>query len=302
MRLLAVFAVVCCLLAGLAFADESVDLVVDGTPWLRTMITPYDDASPEAREQTYKVYTHIMDFDGGQPITKGPGGLYPHHRGLFIGWRETHVGRTTYDTWHMPDCYQRYAGKTWEVSGSNWAGHTVHVEWCDLEGHPFIDEYRTITVRSAPGETRVIDFYTQLTALERDITLRGDSHHAGMQVRLSNEVSEHQDATEYILSKGSEALPNDEVANAWWAVCSTDIGGEHYWVMHMTPPTHPYGVPMYSIRPYGRFGAFFQPNLVTRQPLKLRFRVVVSKHPIDAARAEGIYQLYCEEAIADLQD
>ncbi len=276
--------------------------MVEGEPWLRTVVTPYDDASKEARERTYKVYTHIMDFDGEAPITKGAGGLYTHHRGLFIGWRETIVGRTTYDTWHMPDCYQRFVETTWEDSRPNWAGHTIEVEWCDPEGTPFLQEYRTIAARPGVGRTRIIDFRTQLTAVQRDVQLRGDSHHAGMQVRLANEVSEHQEATEYILPRGSERLPNDEVATAWWAVCHTDIGGEPYWVMHMTAPTHPLGAPMYSIRPYGRFGAFFEPNLIRSRPLRLAFRVVVSQDVIDRPRAEGIYQLYCEEVIARGED
>lgn len=297
MRLTALAMVICTVGAGAA-AEDTLDVVVGGEPWLRTVVTAYDDSSDAAREQTYKVYTHIMDFEEEAPITKGAGGLYSHHRGLFIGWRRTEVGRQTYDTWHMPDCYQRYVETTWEASEPNWAGQTIEVEWCDLEGEPFIQEYRTITARPSAGQTRVIDFQTQLTAMKRDIQLRGDSHHAGMQVRLSNEVSEHQETTEYILSKGSERLENDEVANAWWAVCHTQIGGEDYWVMHMTPPTHPLGAPMYSIRPYARFGAFFEPNLIRGRPLRLAFRVVVAKDPIDAARAEGIYQLYCEEVLA----
>ncbi len=271
--------------------DKTQDLTIGGVAWTKSVITPYDDSSNEARDETYKVYTHLMDFAGKEPITKGGGGQYPHHRGLFIGWRETTVGGTKFDTWHMTDCYQQFTGKMSLDRAPEHDIQTLGIEWNGNDGTPILDEQRTIAVRPGADGMRIVDFTSVLTS-QADVTLRGDSHHAGMQVRLSNEVAEDSDATVYILPEGAKRLENDEVSGAWWAVCNAEIGGKKYWVMHMTPPGNPTVLKLYSIRPYARFGAFFEPDLKKGQPLTLTFRIIVSESPIDQAKANALYQEY----------
>jgi hypothetical protein len=62
--------------------------------------------------------------------------------------------------------------------------------------------------------------------------------------------------------------------------------------MHMTPPDHSGGIPLYSIRPYARFGAFFEPDLTKGEPLIVRFRIVVSESEITPERAAELYSDY----------
>ena len=174
--------------------DKTIDLSVGDAVWAKTVVTPYDHSSKESREATFKVYTHIMDFAGKAPITKGLGGLYPHHRGLFIGWRETTVGDKKYDTWHMTDCYQQYTGMLSKNPGSESAPPAMGIEWRGNDGTAILSEERAIKPSAGSDGSRVFDFTSVLTS-QADVKLRGDSHHAGMQVRLSNEVAEHQDAT-----------------------------------------------------------------------------------------------------------
>ncbi len=276
-----------------AAEGKTLDLILNGQLWASTVITPYDDSSKEARDATYKVYTHVMDFTKRQPLTKGEGGQYPHHRGLFIGWRETTVGGKKYDTWHMTDCYQQYVGTIKEEHGGDWASHSMTVEWRDADDdHIFIDEDRIVRAQAAPGGTRVFDFTSVLTAVEGDTTLRGDSHHAGMQIRLANEVAEHPEATVYTLPEGAKRLENDEVSGAPWVVCNVEILGTKYWVMHMTPPELSAPLKLYSIRPYARFGAFFEPDLKKGDRMAFTFRIVVSTSPIDLAAANTMYDEY----------
>jgi hypothetical protein len=271
-----------------AFAeDKTLDLVVNGTPWVKTVVTPYDASSKETRDATFKVYSQVMDFAGQAPITKGLGGQYPHHRGMFIGWRETHVGGKKFDTWHMTDCYQQFNGQT-STQGNT---QTLGVEWRGNDGTKIFDEQRIIAASEGPGGIRIFDFTSVLTPFD-DIKLRGDSHHAGMQIRLSQELSDHPEQASYVLPEGSKKLENDEVSGAWWAACNAKIGGKDYGVMHMTPPDNPTGIKLYSIRPYARFGAFFEPDLKKGQPMTLTFRIVVSEKPIDAAQAKALYTEY----------
>ena len=61
----------------------------------------HDVSTPERRLETYKPYLHVFDADGTAPITKGAGGDFTHHRGIFIGWNKISVGGKTMDRWHM---------------------------------------------------------------------------------------------------------------------------------------------------------------------------------------------------------
>src|SRR5262249_13160001 len=72
-------------------------------PVLRYVYRAFDDSTKEKREETFKVYHHLYDPSGQALITKGPGGLYTHHRGLFYGFKATYGDKKiTADTWHCP--------------------------------------------------------------------------------------------------------------------------------------------------------------------------------------------------------
>lgn len=266
---------------------ETIDYNVDGQPWLRTMAKPHDLKN---REETYKVYTHILSFDGKEPITKGPGGKFPHHRGLFIGWKDTLINGEDLDTWHMTNSYQQLVG-TKEADGKQ----TLFVAWNDLKDNKtIITEARTLSAH-ADGDTRLIDFATSLTAVDSKIELKGDLQHAGMQVRMAQEVAEHEDSTSYILPEGAVSGDDDKVTGAWWACCSCVVDGKRYWLVHMSPPSTPGGVPVYSIRKYARFGAFFEPTLEPGKPLDLHFRVAVSEKELDQKACQALYDAFAKE-------
>lgn len=269
-----------------AALPASIDLEVGGKPWLRTMCAPHDPAN---REENYKVYTHILSFDGKAPITKGAGGKFTHHRGLFIGWKDTLINGVDLDTWHMKETYQQLVS----VDTTNGV-QTLEITWNDLQDKPFIKEVRTLSARPE-GDLRVIDFGSRLTALEHKIELKGDLQHAGMQLRMAQEVAEHEDSTHYILPEGAVTHEDDKVTGAWWACASVVVGGKRYWMVHMSPPSTPGGVPVYSIRKYARFGAFFEPTLTALEPLDLHFRVVASEKELDQKACQALYDAFAKE-------
>lgn len=269
----------------------SFDLTVDGKPWLRTVTTPYDS---DRHEETYKVFTHIMDFEGEYPLTKGIGGKFTHHRGLFIGWRETRVGDGTYDTWHMEQCTQQHVAWNDTVATDNSASIVEQISWGPIAGMLFLSEERTLTARASESSVRVFDFQSRLRAESAPVELKGDLQHAGMQIRLANEVSEHPETTEYVLPKGAAEGDDDKVTGAWWVGCNADINGKRYGFMHMTPPNHPTGQPVYSIRDYGRFGAFFETTVTPDEPLHVEFRIVLSPEPLDAPTCARLYNEYVQ--------
>lgn len=270
----------------------SVELSVGGEAWLQTVIKPFDGRSRRTREETYKVFTHVYAPEQTFLLTKGAGGKYTHHRGLFIGWKDTLIGGTDFDTWHMTNCSQRHVKWLELKSGEETSLQRQRIDWCDQKGRPFIEEIRSIRVSRASGSVRLVDFVSMLKAKRRPVELKGDLQHAGMQIRLANEVSEHEETTAYILPEGAQILDDDKVTGAWWALCRAEIQGRQFWVVHMTPPDHPTGVPVYSIRPYGRFGAFFEARLEPGETQVYAFRIALSDHELTRKDVEKLYRDY----------
>ncbi|MBI4559635.1 MAG: PmoA family protein [Candidatus Hydrogenedentes bacterium] len=277
--------------AGFTFEERPGEfaLLRDGKSWLSTYIGPYDETQ---REESYKVFTHLYDFAGAAPITKGPGGKYTHHRGLFIGWKDTLAEGTDFDTWHMSNCTQRHMTWLKAEAHENRAVQSEEILWCGDDGEPFIKEIRTITAQSGSNETRIFDFESKLMSMTGGIQLKGDLQHAGMQVRLANEVSEHESSTQYVLPEGAQELEDDKVVGAWWVCCSAVVRDQRYWIIHMTPPGNVGGQPVYSIRRYARFGAFLETPLNEGMPLDLSFRIVFSQKELDRTACQALYDSY----------
>lgn len=286
-------------------AGDHYDLVVDGKVWLRTMTPKYDANN---REETYKVYTHLLDFDGVGPITKGPGGKFPHHRGLFIGWKDTMVNGVDIDTWHMvkEPCTQQHVKWAPLKTSSDGVTQSEEIRWADGSDKTFINEIRAIT--ASPGENglRIFDFQSKLASVAGKIELKGDLQHAGMQVRMAQEVADRDDAevkakapadqrsTKYLLPEGAKTEPDDRVTGAWWACCSCEVGGKRYWIVHMTHPSTCKDAPVYSVRLYARFGAFWEPTLEEGMPQQYNFRIVLSDKPLDVAACQKLYDAYAK--------
>ncbi|MCP4641891.1 MAG: hypothetical protein GY851_15725 [bacterium] len=277
--------------AGFEYKDQpdSLDLAVDGSTWISTMITPLDEAR---RDRTYKVFTQIYDFAGEAPITKAWGGKYTHHRGMYIGWSDTLVGGEDYDTWHMSNCYQEHVQWVKTETSADRATQVEEIKWCPNGKDPFIKEIRTITASKGENGLRVFDFQSHLTSLAGTIQLKGDLQHAGMQVRMDNEVASHEDTTQYTMPAGAEELDNDKVVGAWWMCCSPMVRDKRYWVLHMTGADNACGQPVYSIRRYARFGAFTEPTLEEGKPLTLNFRIIVSENELGQAQCQALYDAF----------
>lgn len=282
-------------------AEQGCMLFFNNHPWLFTVTEPFD---PARFEYTYKVYTHIYDPETDLLLTKGPGGKYTHHRGLFIGWKQTEVEDAVYDTWHMKapgvkggrPCYQELV--RWIERSENGASATQKAEiaWRDAKTrNAFIEETRQISIREQDGK-RYIDFASSLrNPGKKAIQLKGDPQHAGMQLRLANEVSEHEESTSYVLPDGVTVDKDDVTTPCNWACGIFTVNGRQRWIVHMTAPGFIDGAPVYSIRKYGRFGAFWETQIHPGDTLATRFRIVVSTTALTTEACEALYQEYRKE-------
>lgn len=288
-----VLAGLCRVSAGADFAFESKSdgtiLRNGGQIWLETITPRFDKANAEA---TYKVYTHVYDFVGAAPITKGVGGRYTHHRGMFIGWSKTQTSSGVFNTWGMDNSFQQHLDWVKLEGGKDSATQMEKIRWQGVDGPVLIEEERTITARTSEEGSRLFDFTSLLHSKAGRIELKGDPQHAGMHIRLSNEVDGHPETTQYVLPEGAKETEDNVVSKAWWVCCNADIGGKRYSVLHITHPGHPDGVPDYSTRRYARFGAFSQHVLEEGKPLTFRYRMIISEKPLDGAACARLCAQY----------
>ncbi|MCB1079461.1 MAG: PmoA family protein, partial [Verrucomicrobiae bacterium] len=115
-----------------------------------------DLSTPERREETYKPFHHVYDEAGKNFITKGPGGKFTHHRGIYYGFSKTGYtdaeGKAqTVDTWHCkpgkgtdPGAHQTHAAFLEQTTDATHAVQKVRIAWHGNDGAVFANEERTL--------------------------------------------------------------------------------------------------------------------------------------------------------------
>ena len=133
------------------------DLSVAGQPVVRYMFA-HDFSTLARRDETYKVFHHVFAPGTKTLATKGAGGDYPHHRGIFLGFRLTKYGGTYTDFWHCKPETQKDGGCQKHVRFVETAGDaqratmTSEIHWINAGGKPVVAESRTLDVRKLPVE------------------------------------------------------------------------------------------------------------------------------------------------------
>lgn len=259
---------------ALEFKDtggKHLDVLSDGKVLVRYMYA-HDPSTKEKHHETYKPYLHVFDAEGQKPITKGAGGQFTHHRGIFIGWSKIEAGGKRYDRWHMTGgdiVHQKFSKK--EIK-DDVAVFTSVTHWMDEKEKPFLEEERTFVVTEGKFGGRImIDFHTKLTPVEGDVFLKGDPEHAGVQYRPANEVD--QKKTKYLFPNGVTKV--NGVKDLPWVAENHTLDGKQYGVVHMNAPTNPKGTVHSAYRDYGRFGAFFEKEIKMGESLELNYGFLI---------------------------
>jgi len=256
-------------------AGQYADIVRDGKTLVRYMYAR-DESTDETKHNTYKVYHHVFDPSGKTPITKGPGGKYTHHRGLFIGFSKlTSHGKTT-DLWHMKNTLQTHIEFVKQESSAEGATLSSVIHWTIPSGIS-VKETRTVIVHNNTDSHLLIDFQSELTAVGSDAQFNGDPEHAGMQYRPHNGVAENKSA-KYLFPAEKITAGNvkDEI-DLPWAALSYQLGDDTYSVQHINHPENPRGTKYSAYRDYGRFGAFPVFEVAQDKSRTLRYRIRVTE-------------------------
>jgi len=250
---------------------KHLDVLSDGKVVARYMYE-HDSSTKERHHETYKPYLHVFDAEGKAPITKGAGGEFTHHRGIFIGWSKIEFNGKKYDRWHMSGgdiVHQKFTSK--EVKEGA-AVVTSVTHWMDEKGEAFLEEERTMTVtEGAHGGRAFIDFHSKLTPLRGDVFLKGDPEHAGIQYRPANEVNAK--LTKYVFPEGVTKV--NGVKDLPWVAENYTLNGKQYGVVHLNHATNPKGTVHSAYRDYGRFGAFFEKEIQQGESLTVNYGFLI---------------------------
>jgi hypothetical protein len=266
------------------YAEQSRELRFGTRPVLRYMYSQLDESTKEARSATFKPYHHMYDPAGQRLVTKGPGGLFPHHRGIFYGWNKITYGpdgKQQADVWHCNNGeYQEHAEVLSEEAGPVLGRQRVKINWRGRDKQVFAVETRELTAYNTAGGI-LVEFASVLTNPADDpIKLAGDPQHAGFQFRASQEVPDKtKDQTYYLRPDGKgepgkfRNWPDDKGhVNLPWHALSFVLGDQRYTCCYLDRPENP-KESRFSERDYGRFGSYFEYELRKDKPLRVNYRL-----------------------------
>ena len=262
---------------------KHLDILNDGKPIARYMYA-HDTSSPEQRHVTYKPYIHVFAADGKTLITKGPGGKYTHHRGIFLGWSKLGFRGKRYDMWHMKTSEIVHQKFIEAKAGKDATVVRVQLHWNTPDDEVMIHEVRTMTFHhSDPDALLLLDFQTVLTAAD-DVDLNGDPEHAGFQYRPHNDVVGNKSAKYLFFEDGANPKKNKDMP---WVAMTYQLGDKKYTVQHMNHAGNPKGTVHSAYRDYGRFGTFAKAKVAKGKSLTLqhRIRVIAGEAPAREALA-----------------
>lgn len=278
--------------------DYSIQLLYDGNPLIGYEHPVYD---AQDVEMTKKPFHHVYSPSGDETITKGPGGLYSHHRGIFYGYNRVILGDREFDMWHAENGeHTEHDRFMEEMSGPVFGGHIVEIDWKDENGEVLLEEERELRVRRLSSDSFVIDFDSRLYAIAGLFSLSGDLQHAGVQFRADQYVADNEDVTRFVRPPAladldpTEELDEENRMDLPWDAMNYSIEDSEYTVVYMSHPSNPDDGEM-SERLYGRFGEFIPYQLSEGAPflLKYRFWIVEGEAPT-VEEIEDMYQAFAE--------
>lgn len=274
---------------------QSRDLYFGDKPVLRYQYTAYD---PQRIDETRMPFYHVFSPDGSRLITKGPGGVHSHHRGIFFGYKKCIIdGEVVANSWYNNEGeHQQHQTFLRQYGGPVMGGHTVRIFWTDRQGHPIVEEFRKIRAYRQPEDQILIEFESTLQPVDKPVELIGDRQHAGVHIRAANEIADeaNQAKTRFIRPALWSHLPANEQINTedhkglpWYAM-QYELDDQVYTVAYLSDPGNPPDEGC-SERLYGRIGEYFPWHLGKDTPLHIRYRFWITTGEVTRDRLEGKY-------------
>jgi hypothetical protein len=290
---------------------DHTDLRFGQRPVLRYMYKALDDSSREQREQTYKVFHHLFDPAGERLVTKGPGGLYTHHRGLFFGFnRVTYGNGKKADIWHCPgDTHQSHERFLVQEAGPVLGRHRVEIAWHGPGKEVFAREERELTAYHVPGG-QLVEFASRVRSTTGPVKLDGDPQHAGFHFRAADEVASTTKNQTYFVRPDGPGKPGETrnwdpktrkgPVNLPWDAMSFVLGGARYTAAYLDRPANPKEA-RFSERDYGRFGSYFEYEVTEKNPLEVSYRVWLQEGEMTVPQVNALSTGFIEPVVATVR-
>lgn len=264
----------------------------DGKPIVRYVYVREEGQKGRPTFDTAKVFTHVFGDDDETTLTKGPGGLFPHHRGIFIGWSKLKHDGKRHDLWHVRNTEQKHDKFIKTEADTNGATVKSVIQWIGSQGKPVLEETRTLEVVDGDNAHAVIDMTSELKAIDGPVELNGDPEHAGCQFRPSQQVAENKSATYTFHAEGVDPKKDRDLP---WVAVTFRIGDQPWTVQLMRAPSNPEGARWSAYRDYGRFGPFAVAEIEDGQTLPLNYRFRVTEGPVPSREAmQKAYESFVE--------
>ena len=125
------------------------------------------DHDPKRHHDTCKVFHHVRALDGTL-LTKGNGGMFQHHKGLFIGWNRTKWNGQRFDFWHMPKQELQVFRGFLPHDAMNMAegAQVCAIEWITPAGEVVIAERRGLQLTEQRADYYTLHLRSELRRLE----------------------------------------------------------------------------------------------------------------------------------------
>ncbi len=269
----------------------------------------FDRSTPERFDATFKPFVHVFSPDTAVQLTKGPGGLYTHHRGIYLGWNQVMTSdQKSYDFWHCTQgAHQQHVEFKSLTTSATQATMVSLVHWNSNEGEAIVAETRTVTVQSSTIDHPQLptgwqlDWTSVLESKGGELKLTGDRQHAGLHFRANQDVAtllgarylrpatfpQQPDAVQV-----DDAKTLDGHINLPWLAMQFTTSDQPCTVVYFPKPGLP--VPArFSERPYGRFGSFFDLTLNPNAPFTMQYRLLILPTlEVKPADIEAAYRIF----------
>lgn len=277
--------------SSVAMADDGFGLndtkgdhldVTSGGKIIARYMYAHDMSTTARRGETYKPFLHVFDAIGAAPITKGAGGDFTHHRGIFIGFMKISVNGQSYDRWHMKGGDQIHQSFSDQKSGKDGASFVSHVNWMDMGDKPIVEEERTLSFLPPPAPAyAMIDMVSNLKAVAGETRLDGDPEHAGLQFRPANEVDRKKTTYVFPVEKPD---PHKQKDYPWFGE-TYELKGKRCSVVFLNHPSNPTNAAISAYRDYGRFGLFPKATIPAGGTQTIRARFLICEGEMPSADA-----------------
>ena len=294
-----------------SFADspEGYTDILYGKPVARFVTKKHDASSPESHFLTFKPFHHVFDpasgkvliTSGAYPSPTDKSVLYPHHRGIFFGWKAGYNGKIA-DTWHgTKGVYSEVEKELAREANPVFARQKVLIRWVGTDGLQFAEEERQLTAYAVGEDATMLDFESKVTTKLPKVTLDGDPQHAGVHFRAAQDVNANKGQTVYTRPDGQDKpgktrnYPAQKThVNLPWDAMTYTTGGKQYTTVLVDRPENP-KESRWSERDYGRFGSYFVADVTPKKPVIVKYRFYIKGGGVSVPECQAIAAGYTED-------